>query len=98
REKPARRSEDEAHRSVCNSVAGRVGAAQRNTAAVGITVLSQLHLSNPRCLSHSSEHALPNVHPEVPTPVCPPNIAAAKAACRGIILLARQFSLRSGAV
>src|SRR4030095_11455160 len=58
-----------------------------------ITVLFQLHLSSSRCLSDSSEHALPNVHLEVPTPVCPPNIAAAKAACRGIIFLARQSSL-----
>jgi len=54
-----------------------------------------LHLSNPRCLSHSFEHALPNAHPDIPTPVCPLSIAAAKAACRGIIVLARQSSLHS---
>src|SRR4030095_7438741 len=63
-----------------------------------IILLSPLPLSNPRCLSHSFEHALPNVHPEIPSPVRPPNIAAAKAACRGIIVLVRQSSLHAGAV
>src|SRR5882724_6005083 len=66
------------------------------SAGIAFILLSQLHLSNPRCLSHSSEHALPNVHPEIPNPVRPPNIAAAKAACRGIVVLARQSSLHFG--
>src|SRR5882757_7979912 len=69
-----------------------------HSAGIAFILLSQLHLSNPRCLSHSSEHALPNVHPEIPNPVRPPNIAAAKAACRGIIVLAPRSSLHSGAV
>src|SRR4030095_5946642 len=69
-----------------------------HSVAMAFILLSRLHLSNPRCLSHSSERAPPNVHPEIPTPVRPLNIAAAKAACRGIIVLAHQSSLRSGAV
>src|SRR6266550_5597073 len=76
----------------------RVRCAQRvygHSAGIAFILLSQLHLSNARCLSYSSEHALPNVHPEIPTPVRPPNIAAAKATCRDIAVQARQSSLRS---
>src|SRR5438094_2618227 len=79
----------------------RVRCSQRaywHSAASAFILLSQLHLSNPRCPSHSSEHALPNAHPEVPTRVRPSNIAAAKATSRGIIVLARRSSLHSGAV
>src|SRR6266496_5319907 len=93
RRRQSRRGPEQHHRC-------RVRRPQRvygHSAGIAFILLSQLHLSNPRCLSHSSEHARPNVHPEIPTPVRPPNIAAAKAACPGIIVLVRQSSLHSGA-
>src|SRR5215468_10711079 len=68
-----------------------------HSAGIAFILLSQLHLSNERCLAHSFEHVLLDVHPESPTPVCPPGIAAAKGACRGIIVLGRQSSFHSGA-
>src|SRR5262249_16745345 len=68
------------------------------SSTAAITLASQLHLSNPRCLAHSFGRALPSERREIPTLLRPSNIADVKAACRDITVLARHYSLRSAVV